>query len=120
MDGSQKLPQRLLGTVRDRLQSGASIARLSLGVAAWMRYVTGMDEKGAPIDVRDPMAARLREIADGAGASAETLANALFAVREIFGDDLPGDPRFTGSVTAALARLYERGAKRTVAEFEAD
>jgi fructuronate reductase len=120
MDGSQKLPQRLLGTVRDRLQSGASIARLSLGVAAWMRYVTGMDEKGAPIDVRDPMAARLREIADGAGASAETLANALFAVREIFGDDLPGDPRFTGSVTAALARLYERGAKRTVAEFKAD
>jgi fructuronate reductase len=120
MDGSQKLPQRLLGTVRDRLQDGASIARLSLGVAAWMRYVTGIDEKGEPIDVRDPMAARLREIADGAGASAEALAKALFAVREIFGDDLPGDPRFTGSVTAALARLYERGAKRTVAEFEAD
>ena len=120
MDGSQKLPQRLLGTVRDRLRDHASIARLSLGVAAWMRYVTGIDEKGAPIDVRDPMAARLRELADGAGGSAENLAGALFGVREIFGDDLPKDLRFTAAVTANLARLYERGAKGTVSEFKAD
>ena len=120
MDGSQKLPQRLLGTVRDRLQGGASIARLSLGVAAWMRYVTGVGEKGAPIDVRDPMAARLRELADRAGGAAESLASALFAVREIFGDDLPKDSRFTGAVTANLARLYEKGARRTVSEFKAD
>ena len=41
MDGSQKLPQRLLGTIRDRLAAGAPIDRLALGVAAWMRYVTG-------------------------------------------------------------------------------
>jgi len=119
MDGSQKLPQRLLGTVRDRLGDDAGIARLSLGVAAWMRYVTGIDEKGAPIDVRDPMAARLREIADRAGGSPEKLAGDLFAVREIFGDDLPKDPRFTALVTENLKRLYEKGAKRTVAEFGA-
>ncbi|MBB3019753.1 fructuronate reductase [Microvirga lupini] len=118
MDGSQKLPQRLLGTIRDRLRNGAPIGRLALGVAAWMRYVTGLDEKGAPIDVRDPMAARLREVADQAGQSAENLARGLFAIREIFGDDLPGDSRLTGAATAHLARLYEAGARRTVAEFK--
>jgi fructuronate reductase len=117
MDGSQKLPQRLLGTVRDRLRDGASIDRLALGVAAWMRYVTGIDEKGASIDVRDPMSGRLRELADRAGGSAERLSRELFAVREIFGDDLPKDPRFTGAVTTALAQLYAGGAKRTVTEF---
>ena len=47
MDGSQKLPQRLLGTIRERLKAGAPIDHLALGVAAWMRYVTGTDEKGA-------------------------------------------------------------------------
>jgi fructuronate reductase len=119
MDGSQKLPQRLLGTVRDRLSGGACIGRLSLGVAAWMRYVTGIDEKGAPIDVRDPMSSRLRELADRAGGSPERLARELFAMREIFGDELPQDPRFTDAVTANLARLYEHGAKRTVLEFRA-
>jgi fructuronate reductase len=116
MDGSQKLPQRLLGTVRDRLRADAPIRRLALGVAAWMRYVTGTDEKGAAIDVRDPMAARLRELADRAGGSAERLAAELFAVREIFGDDLPGDPRFTGPVKTALARLFADGSKRTVSD----
>ncbi|EIM24692.1 mannitol dehydrogenase family protein [Microvirga lotononidis] len=120
MDGSQKLPQRLLGTVRDRLRDGGSIARLSLGVAAWMRYVTGVDEKGSAIDVRDPMAARLRELADRAGGEAGSLANALFGIREIFGDDLANDPRFTQPVTAHLARLHEKGAKRTVAELGAE
>ena len=117
MDGSQKLPQRLLGTIRDRLSSGAPIGRLSLGVAAWMRYVTGIDEKGKPIDVRDPMAARLREVADGAGPSAENLARGLFAIREIFGDDLPANSRFTGEVVVHLTRLYELGARRTVSEL---
>jgi len=117
MDGSQKLPQRLLGTVRDRLRADAPIGRLSLGVAAWMRYVTGTDENGSPIDVRDPMAARLRERADQAGSSPERLARELFGVREIFGDDLPNDPRFTDAVIAHLTRLYEGGAKRAVVEF---
>ncbi|MBF9194993.1 mannitol dehydrogenase family protein [Microvirga terrestris] len=118
MDGSQKLPQRLLGTIRDRLSSHAPIGRLSLGVAAWMRYVAGTDEKGTPIDIRDPMAARLREVANGAGRSGENLAHGLFAIREIFGDDLPADPRFTGVVVSHLMRLYEIGAKRTVSEFK--
>ena len=33
MDGSQKLPQRLLGTIRDRLAAGQPFSRLALGVA---------------------------------------------------------------------------------------
>ncbi|WP_243370681.1 mannitol dehydrogenase family protein [Microvirga solisilvae] len=117
MDGSQKLPQRLLGTVRDRLQSGAPINRLALGVAAWMRYVTGIDEKGNAIDVRDPMAGVLRERADRAGGSPERLAEELFSLREIFGEDLPHDERFTVAVTNALKQLYAKGARQTVADM---
>ena len=85
MDGSQKLPQRLLGTIRDRSR-GAPIPRLALGVAAWMRYVAGIDEQGRPIDVRDPFAERLRALADSAGPVANRLAPALLGVREVFGE----------------------------------
>ena len=53
MDGSQKLPQRLLGTLRINMDEGRASPCLMLAVAAWMRYVTGIDEQGAPIDVRD-------------------------------------------------------------------
>ena len=45
MDGSQKLPQRLLGTVRDRLAAGADRAA-GAGVAAWIHYLRGLDEAG--------------------------------------------------------------------------
>ena len=117
MDGSQKLPQRLLGTIRDRLAAGAPIDRLVMGVAGWMRYVTGIDEQGKPIDVRDPLSARLRAIADEAGLVAERLAPALLEVREIFTAELAADPRFRTAVTDALARIIAKGAKAAVAEM---
>jgi fructuronate reductase len=115
MDGSQKLPQRLLGTVRDRLAIGAPIQGLMLAVAGWMRYITGVDERGRPIDVRDPLAEHLKQIASEAGPRADRLAPALLAVREIFGDDLPSDARFTSAVTQALHTLYQYGSARAVA-----
>ncbi len=114
MDGSQKLPQRLLGTIRERLAAGRTIDNLALGVAGWMRYVTGIDEAGKPIDVRDPLSGRLKALADAAGLSAERLAPALLAVREVFGD-LSADPRFAAAVTGALAAIMEQGAKQAVA-----
>jgi fructuronate reductase len=114
MDGSQKLPQRMLGTVRDRLAAGAPFPRLALGVAAWMRYVTGIDEQGRGIDVRDPKAAELRALADAAGPSAARLAPALLSVKAVFGADLPTEARFVDSVTEALDRLFTLGTRRAV------
>ena len=115
MDGSQKLPQRFLGTIRDCLRRDLPFGKLALGVAGWMRYVTGIDEKGAAIDVRDPLAARLRDIADAAGPSPEKLARELIAVEAIFGRDLAADPRFAAAVTERLRRICAYGAKRAVA-----
>ena len=117
MDGSQKLPQRWLGTIRARLAKDAPIDRLALAVAAWMRYVAGVDEQGLAIDVRDPLAVRLKAIAEREGLEATRLAPALANVREVFGDDLPLDPRFLLAVTRALAELIAKGSRRTVAQF---
>ena len=117
MDGSQKLPQRLLGTIRDRLARGLPVDRHALGVAAWMRYVSGTDEAGKPIDVRDPLAAEFATLAREAGPVADRLAPALLGVRAVFGDDLPGHPQFRAAVTRALDALYRQGAKATAAEY---
>ncbi|MAU98413.1 MAG: mannitol dehydrogenase [Fulvimarina sp.] len=117
MDGSQKLPQRFLGTVRDRLAAGASIDRLALGIAGWMRYVTGTDEAGGAIDVRDPLAARLKAIGKAAGRDPERLAAGYLGVVEVFGGELRHDPAFAGPVTRALAALFEKGAAATVREY---
>lgn len=113
MDGSQKLPQRLLGTINDRLAAGLGIETHALAVAAWMRYVTGIDEHGQPIDVRDPMAAELASIAQAAGPVAERLAPALLDVTAIFGK-LGQDPCLRAPVMSALARLYAVGTRRAL------
>jgi fructuronate reductase len=113
MDGSQKLPQRLLGTMEDRLRQGLPIATHALAVAGWMRYVTARDEKGQAIDVRDPIARELADIAKAAGPVADRLASALLDVRSIFGE-FGNDPRLRSAVTRALAQLYEVGARRAV------
>ncbi|WP_416235321.1 hypothetical protein [Paracoccus sp. (in: a-proteobacteria)] len=55
MDGSQKSsPSACLPPFASALPAGQGFERLGLGVAAWMRYVIGIDEKGDNIDVRDP------------------------------------------------------------------
>jgi fructuronate reductase len=109
MDGSQKLPQRLLGTIRDRLVAGQPFGRLALGVAAWMRYVSGVDERGETIDVRDPLADRLKTLPDAAS---------LLGVREVFGDDLPKNTTFVAAVTEALDRLKATGARDAVQSLD--
>jgi fructuronate reductase len=117
MDGSQKLPQRLLGTIRDRLAQGLSATRAALGVAAWMRYATGVDEQGREIDVSDPLATRLRRIADAAGGAPEQLVDGLLRVTEVFGDDLPRNRSFRAVLTSHLTSLFQRGALATVRDL---
>ncbi len=114
MDGSQKLPQRILGTLATAFDDGRHAPGLILAVAAWMRYVGGTDEQGQPIDVRDPMAARLRALCD-ANPAPEDRVRALLAVSDIFPPALV--PRLTAPVTAALARLTDGGARAAVADL---
>src|SRR5690606_8809542 len=107
MDGSQKLPQRLLGTIRDRLKAGEPFPRLALGVAAWMRYVTGIAEDGSEIDVRDPHALKMMAIATDAGDDPEALYEGLVALTEVFGTDLADNAEFRETVIEMLDSLFE-------------
>jgi mannitol-1-phosphate/altronate dehydrogenase len=62
MDGSQKLPQRMLDGIRVHLERNTPWPLLALGVAGWIRYVSGTDERGNAIDVRDPLSDKIRAI----------------------------------------------------------
>jgi fructuronate reductase len=114
MDGSQKLPQRLLGTIRDNLAAGRSISHLSLGVAGWMRYVTGDDEKGVRFEIRDPLAAKLKDIVQSAGTDTASLCDGLLGIDSIFGTDLPRNDVFRATVLMHLESLLANGAARTI------
>jgi fructuronate reductase len=108
MDGSQKLPQRLLAPLRDRLRAGASIAHLALAIAGWMRYVAGVDERGRPIEVSDPLAAEFKARCAG-NPDPDARAKALLGIEAIFGADLPADYRVVDAVTGWHRELATRG-----------
>jgi fructuronate reductase len=108
MDGSQKLPQRLLGTIADRLRAGAPIERLSLAVAAWMIYAQGTGLKGEPIVVQDPMAADFAAIDPG------RLVEGYLRLDRIFPRELAGSDVFRTGLEQKLALLRQVGPAEAV------
>ncbi|ABG32455.1 mannitol dehydrogenase family protein [Roseobacter denitrificans] len=118
MDGSQKLPQRILGTIADGYAAGRAPDGLCLAVAGWMRYVGGVDENGAAIDVRDPLAARLRAASDSAQSAAGKV-DALLDIRDVFDEALASNPDFRRAVHGAYETLVSKGAGGAVADYVA-
>lgn len=112
MDGSQKLPQRMLEGIRIHCQQGTAWPLLALGVAGWMRYVSGLDDAGNAIDVRDPLSDKIRALVETS--SEQERVTALLTLSEIFGNDLPQDPQFVDAVTQAWQRISQTGARQAV------
>jgi fructuronate reductase len=76
-----------------------------------MRYVSGTDEQGGKIDIRDPLATRLTAIAKASGADPQDLVDDLLAVREVFGEDLPRHESFRAELARHLTSLRQLGAR---------
>ena len=116
MDGSQKLPQRMLDSVRWHLAHDSKFDLLALGVAGWMRYVGGVDEQGNPIEISDPLLPVIQKAVQSS-AEGKARVQSLLAIKAIFGDDLPDNSLFTAKVTEAYLSLLAHGAKATVAKY---
>jgi fructuronate reductase len=113
MDGSQKLPQRLLATIETRMSHGQDFACLALAVAGWMRWQAGVDEKGQPYEVQDPLAAETRALYQK-GQNGFEKAASLCSLKAVFGPTLSNEPGFVAAVGGALDALLQQGARASV------
>ncbi|MEN5176984.1 mannitol dehydrogenase family protein [Brevundimonas diminuta] len=109
MDGSQKLPQRLLAGAAERLAADQGIEAMALGVAAWMRWQEGVTEQGETVVVDDPLASRTAELIE-ASETDEAQVRALLGLSAVFPASLAEEPRFVEAATAAFLALREHGA----------
>ena len=114
MDGSQKLPQRLLGTVRDRMRAGASWRHLALAVAAWIRYASGTNERGERIDVQDPLATTFGEIVRDAQGDSGAIADGFLDLKSVFGSDLTAHHAFREVVRTHVVALVRDSTRATL------
>jgi fructuronate reductase len=111
MDGSQKLPQRWLNTVRERLAAGAPIEHLALALAAWVLHLRGRDESGHGHPIDDPIADELVALHSRvmAHASARERAAEVTRFAPVFGADLADEPRLVEALARALDALQSQG-----------
>ena len=103
----------LVDPIRDRLARDDDVELLALALAAWMRRVRGVDERGQPIEIRHPLAELLQRRATEGGPDPRP----LLAVGQLFGE-LGRDSRVAAPVGRWLASLYEAGAAETLARAD--
>jgi fructuronate reductase len=109
MDGSQKLPQRLLAPLAAGRAARRPVVMLGLAVAAWMRWQRGVDDRGKPFAVDDPLASETaRRLAGCPDAAARV--QALLSLAAVFGAGVSGDDDLRRMLSVQLERIEKLGA----------
>ncbi|SNY90736.1 fructuronate reductase [Cohaesibacter sp. ES.047] len=112
-DGTQKMPQRWLNSVRWHIENGSSYRHLVLGIGGWMNYIKGK-RGGESYEVLDPMAGKLADIVSRFSDDATHYVDALLALDEVFPKDLVGNDDFRTAVHLAYVKVAAEGAQRAV------
>lgn len=115
MDGSQKLPQRVLHTIADLRAAGVRPRWAALVVAAWMRFVQGVADDGTALPLDDPLADRIRSALAEGKSSPGGVVESLFGLTEVFPAELAADTEVRELVAEWLTALDRHGVAQTLA-----
>jgi fructuronate reductase len=107
MDGTQKLPQRLLEPATEALAHGGKAETYAIAVAAWMRYAMGVDRNGRSFELRDPRAGEIADILAGVLHNGGAVSAALFTLPGLFPKALTGNVGWTEDVANKLELLIQ-------------
>lgn len=119
MDGSQKIPQRLLGSLRQQRAAGVLPRRLCFALAGWFRYLAGEDEAGCDYAIADPLAAPLQAAATRTGGSAARV-DALLALGAVFDAELASDIAVRNLLAQYLEAIRTLGVKAALRTLQLD
>jgi len=118
MDGTQKLPQRVLHTILDRRAAGAQPRWAALVVAAWMRFAGGVADDGRALPLDDPLAPAVRRALAGADGTPDSIVDALLGIDSVFPPELAADDALRSVIAGWLDALARHGVRETLLEAE--
>jgi fructuronate reductase len=113
MDGTEKLPQRILAPALHALANGQKLRPFAFAAAAWMRYCLGRTDEGEPYALRDPREEEIRLALAGAG-NATAIVRSLSALPGLIPPRLAGDTAWIGEVASILGNMLEHGMVKVV------
>ena len=109
MDGSQKLPQRLLAPAIDLMSRGQPFDSCAMAVAVWLQFLSGRSESGQALPLQDPLADRLRAVVQGAGPDAAALVRGVAPVLGATAERLWAMPGWQDAVAVRLDAIRAQG-----------
>lgn len=115
-DGSQKIPQRWVPSILAQRRANTSVEHLAFGAAAWLRYLSGVDERGAAYTVHDPMAATLQALVRQHAGNTLATVQALLTITGIWGEVLAVDALWQGRVAYWLEQIQQHGVLPAMAQ----
>ena len=115
-DGSQKIRNALIPPLQHQIRSAGSTQHLSFALAAWARYLTGVDEQGGDIDVRDPLEGVLKDSAQ----KSRMVPSVFLQIERVFPPELLACEDFAKQFAHHLADIYALGIARALTKFLQD
>ena len=106
-DGSQKLPFRIIDSVRDNLVESRGIGRLCFTVAAWFHFVRRSARM--EIEIVDPLATELLRIARSCIGTAQTDILLFGQLDSVFEPALYAEPRFRQQLLPSYELIEKHG-----------
>lgn len=120
MDGSQKLPVRLIAPALERLGSGHKIRALSMAIAMWIQFTTGLDNSGRRRALDDP----LREVLQNWPSSGEHNINEVvetaLRLEAVFGYEAVHNAPLRSAIAASLESIIRHGPQGAIRRFLAN
>ncbi|NQY41534.1 MAG: mannitol dehydrogenase family protein [Henriciella sp.] len=117
MDGSQKLPQRLIEPFVERLANARQSPAIALAIAAWMRWQFAQTLNGTAYEVQDPLASELSQIVSYPETDAQAIVSGFTKTAVFAGIGQAHVDTFVEHVTLALKHIMGHPAIHTQADI---
>jgi len=114
MDGTQKLPQRLIEPAIQTLRAGAPLDAYAFAVASWMRYCLGMNEQGQTYPLRDPREAEIAALLGDEERGAGSIVDRLLGLPGLFPDEIATAPAWRTAVQTRLEAMLADGMRAAI------
>lgn len=117
-DGSQKLPQRILAPLAERLSEGYLSTAMCLVIAGWLEYLSGQSESGNPHPVSDPMADQLQSICQNKTSEenpdVKIMVDSVFAIDGLFPQSLKESTQVRTTIVNLIKQFRQDGVLNTI------
>ncbi|MFA5665136.1 mannitol dehydrogenase family protein [Castellaniella sp.] len=117
MDGTEKMPQRILIPAAEVLARSGDLRPFALATAAWMRYCLGRTDAGGFYSLQDPRAEEIIRCLQGQAARASHIVAALQGLPGLFPASLCQTPQWKALVAGYLDRMLAAGVRSTLGEL---